>query len=256
MPLSTPVLIGTHHKTGTVWMKNVFSAFADEFGYGFHNVEVQPDYPEQDLLFAPHSRFTDELKQRDFRGLHLIRDPRDMVLSGVRYHLDSGEKWLRQPRESLGGRSYQESLAGLPPEEQFKFELEHLAVNAFHELASWSYDDKRFFELRYEDLIVDETAAKFRMAAEFLPLAPREVDAVCQLFIHQSLFNPRIRRHMPRHIRDGSARQWSRQMSRQQGEWFVSVAGDLLIALGYEKNHDWVLDLPSQTTSTSRTTRT
>ena len=244
MPLSLPVLIGTHHKTGTVWMKNVFSAFAEEFGYRFHNVEVQKDFPREDFLFAPHSRFSEDLKQGDYRGLHLIRDPRDMVLSGVRYHLDSKEKWLRQPRESLGGLSYQASLAKLPPAEQFKFELEHLAVNAFSELGAWDYEDKCFVELRYEELIEDETGAKFRRAAESLPLTSPEVDALCQLFIHQSLFNPRIRMHMPRHIRDGSPRQWIQQMSRQQGEWFVDIAGDLLIALGYEKNHDWVLGLP------------
>lgn len=147
--------------------------------------------------------------------------------------------------ESLGGLSFQETLAGLPAEKRFKFELEHLAINAFGELAAWDYDDDRFFELRYEDLIADKTAEKFREALEFLSLPPAEIEVACELFLHQSLFNPRIRQHMPKHIRDGRARQWIKQMTGQQGKWFVDVAGDLLVELGYEDNHDWVRRLPS-----------
>ena len=35
------ILVGTHHKSGTVWMENMFSIFAKFNGYDFKNIHIE-----------------------------------------------------------------------------------------------------------------------------------------------------------------------------------------------------------------------
>ena len=60
----------------------------------------------QPLMKLDHARF-----------LHIIRDPRDVLLSGMRYHRIAplgNEKFLREKRDEWGGKNYQDHLNALP----------------------------------------------------------------------------------------------------------------------------------------------
>ena len=61
------------------------------------------------------------------RFFHVIRDPRDILLSGWQYHQTAGpkgEKFLHVARADLGGKTYQEALNSIADkDEQILFEM-------------------------------------------------------------------------------------------------------------------------------------
>ena len=93
------VVVATHHKTGTVWMDGVFKALAREIGvqcidftsaYGCLAGAPRKPY----ILLNVDSNFRDcpqVLEREDVRVLHVIRDPRDMLISAMYYHSKSTE---------------------------------------------------------------------------------------------------------------------------------------------------------------------
>lgn len=85
-----------YHKTGTILLANVFGEICREFGWRFEvdlgRVERIP--PEGDVLLFAHSLvdFQREAPQ-SYVGAHLIRDPRDVIVSGYLYHKRCREEW-------------------------------------------------------------------------------------------------------------------------------------------------------------------
>jgi hypothetical protein len=85
------VVVATHHKTGTVWMDGVFKAIADDVGAQY--MDFRSEYgrlervlQEPFILFNYDSDFRDYaylLDRDNVRILHLIRDPRDVLISAM-----------------------------------------------------------------------------------------------------------------------------------------------------------------------------
>ena len=110
------VLVGTHRKTGTEWMTAAFFKIREHYGI--------------DLDFQYHSQFDPEAFTQPFRGVHLIRDPRDVVISGCFFNLRSDEKWLQRPREDFQGLTYQQKINSFDSfDDQLIFEMENVAAN-------------------------------------------------------------------------------------------------------------------------------
>lgn len=103
-------MIGAHHKTGTFWMLTVFSAVASYYDLKFCRLEnkayLRGSSGNFDIFLDYHSKFDFE-KPYDYKGLHIIRDPRDVIVSGCFYHTKSSEKWLHIKRKDFGGLTYQ-----------------------------------------------------------------------------------------------------------------------------------------------------
>jgi hypothetical protein len=235
--LQRPVLVGVHHKTGTKWMRYIFRVLSATL--------KQSGAPNR-VRFEVRSRFKEEDLAQDFRGFHLIRDPRDIVLSGLHYHKKADERWLLAPQERFGGLNYQQKLNSIADEEgQFLFELQHQGKETvFDELLAWRYDDPRFYEARYEQLVVDAKAAKFTQILMFLGFEGRLLNLGIELFLGTVLVPGT---EIPKdhvHVRDGRPEQWRTAYRRWHGERFVEVMGDALIRLGYERDNSWVERLP------------
>ncbi|MGJ8611266.1 MAG: sulfotransferase domain-containing protein, partial [Octadecabacter sp.] len=99
------ICIGTHHKTGTIWMRKVFRAISTDQNIPFMQcyrskkvAEAAETGPQ--IIVNWSSSFPDELmKMGHARFMHIIRDPRDVLLSGMRYHRIAplgNEKFLRE----------------------------------------------------------------------------------------------------------------------------------------------------------------
>ena len=84
--------VATHHKTGTSWMQSVFLTLARELKIPIRRIPVLrqwKDLPEQGRVMVVNwrSNFAPGLLAKDdARFFHIIRDPRDVLLSGTRYH--------------------------------------------------------------------------------------------------------------------------------------------------------------------------
>ena len=149
------ILVGTHHKTGTVWLNAVFRSIClyYKLKYRFSCNSI-PEDNLYDLFFHHASRFDESTLTQPFRGLHMIRDPREIIVSGCFYHLRSNESWLFQPNGHLKGRTYKESICSLGSlDEQLLFEMEYHGSWTIKELSTWNYSNPSFFEVKYEELI-------------------------------------------------------------------------------------------------------
>ena len=88
------ILIFSYHKTGTTLFDRVMRKLAERFGlsvtvqYGMaHHIDSHAD-----IVLLPHSLSGFALA-RPYRGVRVIRDPRDIWVSGYLYHCRTNEGW-------------------------------------------------------------------------------------------------------------------------------------------------------------------
>lgn len=247
--------IGTHHKTGTVWMRRTFHKFASDNGIPVIRVTSPAavrDLPRTGpaLLVNWQSQFPmNILRNPQARFLHMIRDPRDILLSGQRYHLRAplgNEKWLGQPRQDLGGKSYQEHIQNLPDRiDQLLFEMGEKHDETVMEMLCWPYGHPRAVDLRYEDMIEDHDCARFRAALGDLDVEGFDVDGVTAYYWRHSLFGgladpDTVKANVKAHVASGASRQWASQLPREVAEPYARRYGPALRALGYAEDDSWV----------------
>ena len=231
------VLVGTHHKCGTVWMKDIFSAVCDRLSLVFYIGEQRHLPRRYDVFFQDHSSFRFSRLAGAHRGLHLIRDPRDLIISGVFYHERyTSERWLTVPNPKFQGRSYQQTLAGLPSlEEKIRFEMLHIGGSTIRDMLAWDYGRPAFYEAKYEDLIEDVELCRFRDIFTFLGYPEDQMDELLQIAFDGSLFSGRTSAH----VRSGQPRQWQSYFTKPLHRQFLEHFGDALVRLGYEQNDQW-----------------
>jgi hypothetical protein len=247
--------IATHHKGGTIWIKRSVMALSRAIGVKWHGIwsDKQMDrVPDSGRAFLCNwnGYFPKPLWDSDETAfLHVIRDPRDILLSGCAYHQHAGPKgeaFLHRKRKDLAGLTYQQHLNALETrQEKLLFEMENKHAETVAQMRAWPWGDPRIAELRYEDLIEDHACAGYAAALTGLGLAPGEVEQGRQAFWDNSLFggaSPATAR--PGHVASGAARRWERELPRRVGEFYAESFGADLIALGYETDFDWVARLP------------
>ena len=241
IPLNHKILVGTHHKTGTVWMFYIFRMICWKFKLKF--VEVKDEtYPQTfDLLFQSHSRFPFDQLDSEYRGIHLIRDPRDIIISGCFYHQKSNEAWLLKPQKRFNGLSFQEKMNSYHSlDDQLLFEMEHTARSTMREIMNWDYQNPRFLDIKYEDLIQDKNLFLFHEIFTFLGFPSESIPDALNIAYNNSLFSGNLGPSL--HRRSGKAGQWEQYFKPVHKTRFLELFGDALITLGYEQNHDWAYD--------------
>lgn len=235
------ILVGTHHKTGSSWMRGIFSKLCETFQWTFYAGE-QEFLPRQfEVFFNNHSRFAPADIHEPCRGVHVIRDPRDRIVSGCFYHQKSSEGWLHVKRPEFGGLTYQEKINSYATlDEQLLFEMEHAGRRGIEEMLSWEYHQPGFYEARYEDLIQDYDLRKFHDIFAFLGIPGEILPESLRIAYDNSLFSGNHRRSV--HIRSGQPGQWVSYFKSRHRERFRELFGDALTILGYEPDHAWVSD--------------
>ena len=214
---------------------------------------------------------------RHFRGFHVVRDPRDILVSSYYSSLKthSSENWpeLDGHRKKLRSHSREDGLL---------LEMDFI-TDVFEALASWKYDDPRVLEVKMEDLmrnnytvflkiathlgLVDEndestssisiqTKNQFRLirnraaastpATKWLAAYPKKIPVLNLLgIIHRNRFAAKSGGRLPgaedqgSHYRKGVAGDWRNHFTKKIENEFKMRHGNLLVKLGYEDNLDW-----------------
>ncbi|MEL6573305.1 MAG: sulfotransferase domain-containing protein [Pseudomonadota bacterium] len=217
---------------------------------------------EAQILVSWNSGFPEELFALPYaRIIHLIRDPRDVLLSGMRYHRIAPlgrEKFLAKAAPGTGRLNYQEHLNALPDDHhRLIFEMENKHHKTISEMARWTYGRTRVVELKYEDLIEDHDCAVFRDILEKFDIAGLDINRAIQSYWRNSLFggvkigDKDIGAQHGKHLASGKKRQWESHMPRGIAEIYAERYGDTLRQLGYEENSDWVDSCRAETDLTS-----
>lgn len=241
------VVISTHHKTGTVWMATVFKAIAEDLGATYVDYWAERDNLAEALkppfvLFNYDSDFrghADLLDRDDVRILHLIRDPRDVLISAMHYHCKAGETWLHEPVPGYDNVTYQRRLNAFETRhEQYVFEMENSTFSTLRDMQKWRYGRPNCFEARYEKLRQDSEMPYWSGAMSFLGFDVAEQKVCRQRFWQHSLFGNLVRGH--KHVRSGDVAQWKREFTPPLAAAFRWKFPRLLQSLGYETDDRWV----------------
>lgn len=251
------ICVGTHHKTGTIWMRKVFRDIARVQDIPFMQCyraealeKAAPTGPQ--ILVNWSSTFPPAVMDLpDARFIHIIRDPRDVLLSGMRYHRVGpllNEKFLREERDEWGGLNYQDYLNALPDDlARLTFEMENKHHDTLRKMLKWPYGHPNAAEIRYEDLIEDTECTIFRSILERFGFDGLHIDSAVQSFWDKSLFGGMAKKdeledRVALHISSGQKAQWVRKLPREIAEIYADRYQDALEALGYADNSDWVQD--------------
>jgi len=239
-PLSLPVRVqvGTHHKTGTVWMLKLFQQLCRVTGLQFEHGEGTRIPRSCDVYLSYSSEFCWQDSSRPCKGIHLIRDPRDVIVSSAFYHTSSTEAWLHVKRPEFGGQTYQEKINSYGSlDDRISFEMEHMAFKHIGQMTQWDYANPSMMEIKYEDLIVDENLLLFHGMFTFLEFPGQAMPLCLQVAYENSLFSGKVKKSS--HVRSGQSRQWEKHLNAEHRRKFLELFGDALIKLGYETDHSW-----------------
>lgn len=209
--------------------------------------------------------YLERLAVRPFRGFHVIRDPRDIVVSGYFSHLHSHpasedvNPWMVEHRARL---TRADKEAGL------LYELEYSSTY-FEHMARWNYHHPHVYETRFEVLTTRPLPEFLRILAFLgievtrstllarlhgimtrtlygpgyrglvLPLPRLEEVLQTQSFVRQAGGRALGEEDVTHHFRKGVAGDWRNHFTPRLAAIFNERFGDLLIKLGYEADHGW-----------------
>jgi Sulfotransferase domain len=240
-------VVATHHKTGTAWMAKVFKAVALRLSVPLvmmHSKKVlSAPVSIPSIIFNNHSDFRGVdwlLQDPDTRIFHLIRDPRDVIISAMHYHKTAREPWLHKPRSRFNGMTYQQELNSLPDDRaRLIWEMDNTGGRTINAMKAWDYSLEKSCEMKYEELIEDVDAVEFARVASHLGFDYNEVASCQEEFRRRSLFG---RKRLPKsiHVRSGMSRQWESVYDLGLAQIFVEKFGTALIDLGYEPDNSWI----------------
>lgn len=238
----------SHHKCGTRWisqvldgmrakagLKRALSTGADTFQ---GDIVAARQRSKFDLWYYINADYQFVRTVPDLAGFHVVRDPRDMIVSGYFSHAYSHSD-ATFPRL----RHYRPYLLSLDKEAGLLAEIEFSGIYLYH-LKSWNYDDPRILECRFEDIIADPVPwfGRFR---DILDLSDRvtrpDIEQLCEDTSFCALSGGRRpgETNEHHHYRNGVPGDWRRHFTPRVTEEFKKWYAPLLVKLGYERDDNW-----------------
>ena len=230
----------SHHKAGTIWLKRILRDIASQYGLPFHSDQGNELIRQSGIFLDHHSKINVETLP-EYIGSHMIRDPRDIIISRYFYHLWTKEQWANMPDEKLGGMSYKSYLNSLSQAEGIAFEIERVS-ECIEDMVSWNYNNPKMYEIKYEDLIQNSYAI-FEALFKHYGFKRQAVERSC-LITKKYNFSAMTQRRIGEinngvHLRSGASGQWRQYFSEFHKSMFKRLYPHALQILGYEKNETW-----------------
>ncbi len=263
MPTTRPqaIVLG-YHKTGTVLFERIMTRVAEHLNRSVAKYfgMVSSLDPTRDIVLLPHSLVACEIAW-PYRAVRVIRDPRDIWVSGYLYHRRCREGWcvntnfdptapIRYPRvdfsfqhyaeewkrnylESLGGVSYQQNLLRRNQEEGLDFELAGYTGCTLQAMRGWQLQGIRTLDVKLEDVVANFDHTMRLIFRHFGFDAPE-----CELAVQLAEANDLARMDDATvandpHIHSRQMSKWRGMLSPIQVANFEKCYGDLITGLGY-----------------------
>lgn len=152
-----PLAFYGHHKCATTWMQNILAdvcrstrrhmtTFDNSKQFNGDLAEYLKQNPLEVMAYT-NADIEQVRRIPALRGVHLIRDPRDVVVSGYFSHLKS------HPTEGWAELiDHRQRLASLDKEGGLLAEIE-FSGSTIELMQTWDYEQDTVLELRYENLV-------------------------------------------------------------------------------------------------------
>jgi hypothetical protein len=250
-----------HHKCATQWMKGLVRGIATVVGRTVHRyshargfayeLSAIPD-PGSTIICYTNADFHHVAGVENLRGWHMVRDPRDIVVSSYFSYLHShpaqvhgGADAASRPRSLRGLEQYREMLQGVSQSEGLMLELQRRGTQ-FRVMSEWNYDHPCLLELRMEDVTGDPISA-LREITSFVGLyGTRGLDDEwLAAIVAANDFPAYTGGRAPgdedptSHYRKGVPGDWKLHFKSEHIDYFKQHYNDLLVQLGYEVSADW-----------------
>ncbi len=269
-----------HPKSASTWMGGLCLGVCIDMGLKpyYKQLAISNDIEsvktQYDFIISQNTSYEKVQQLENYRGIHIIRDPRDMATSAYysyRYtHSVEGWPALAALRDRLNQMSFEEGLF-----EIFKFNDWFLKF-----MDDWNYEDPNILELKMEYVTKNSEEAAYKIF-EFMGLLPsKEPSSFSRGLFRTKAFINRVgkqdfmpfkvslpqkklnRAYLKRlndslsfkklakgrkkgeenaksHYRKGKSGDWKEKFTPAHTAYFKEHYGDLLIKLGYEKDLDW-----------------
>jgi hypothetical protein len=271
-----------HHKCASTWIHNIVGNVCDEAGLQCSYL-ANPEMFDHDLagfveregidfLCYVNANIEQANTLPEFRGFHMVRDPRDILASAYFSHLKTHKThaWpaLVEHRKRLESVSKDEGLM---------LELDFNA-DVFEDMWTWDYEQPNVLELKQEIFtkdplngfvevfrflgILDEQHHGKKAQAKYLiasaanvlnrhgklpmvrPMATLPAERLLGI-VHNHRFETKTKgreagkEDVNSHYRKGQAGDWANHFTDAHIAAFKERHNELLIRLGYETNPDW-----------------
>ncbi len=248
------IIHGGHHKVMTVYFDRTFHEIADTLGLKYQKCTQDALDPDTKIFFEEHSQinFT---QLTAYTGTHIVRDPRDIVVSAYFYHLWCQEPWCCQKHHRWqdqpwaikygwnDGVSYQEQLNRLSKDDGIAFEIERSSCFLLRNISQWDYDNPSILEIKYEDLVSPRYESTIQSIFEHYGFSGHRLQTCVDVMKGHSLMNQSDRKpgeeKTRSHLRKGTPGDWKNHFSDRHKQMIKKTWGDLLIRLGYEQDTCW-----------------
>ncbi|MEM7202020.1 MAG: sulfotransferase domain-containing protein [Planctomycetota bacterium] len=235
-----------HHKCGTVYLELILQDLAETHDWGCHiagsakQLDLGPEDAGDAIWFVKNSAYAALFGDREggYRGVHVVRDPRDVIVSGYFSHRYShpvdnawGEGFLIDHRKRLEALSVEEGLCA-------EIELGY----SLGAMKAWRYDDPAILELRFEELIA---APQVVLTSAFAHLEqtvePTQLAAAIERRSFKNLSGGRNQgqENQRSHFRKGVPGDWRNYFTPAVIDAFKQRWGKIAVELGYEPTNDW-----------------
>jgi hypothetical protein len=223
-----------HHKCGTQYILQIVQKVCEQISLPIFVNECQPAGIS---VFENSSYFHfEELGITDFKGVHIIRDPRDIIVSGYFSHkfshsLDSkwGQKFLKPRRELLHQLSLEDGL-----------NLEIKTGYSLKELSYWKYNHPNILEIKFEEIIYNPNLG-FKKIFDFLEMLEMDLNKITNQINFNTLSEGRYPGEEVKtsHYRKGISGDWENYFSLSNKEYFKKTWPGLIQKLNYDKDDNW-----------------
>jgi hypothetical protein len=245
------------HKAMTAYFNKVFRFIANKFNYYFEKHVNDIDGFYKDVFEKNMNRIITIQRRninldtiQNFKGTHIIRDPRDLLVSSYRYHQYCKEEWVLKPikehlikrlkikerglEEYAKGKNYQDLLRSFNEEDGYLLELD-LRGNLFQEMYDWDYTNPNMLELKYENIFGNEVE-EFRKVLIHYGFNNSTVNKTLK-FVEKHSFDKLKKKGSAgknKHANIGKSNQWKEILPNNIKNKINSEWGHLITKLGYQ----------------------
>jgi hypothetical protein len=249
-----------HHKCGTTWIHSILTAVCKKLSLKIvyvhspkqFNQDLETFIKDNHIDFLTYANAdVDFIRQlKNFKGFHVIRDPRDIAVSSYFSHRYSHptDDWpaLAKHRVNLEKAGKSEGLF---------LDMGFIKQGVLKHLLKWDYHLPNVMEVKMEEL-TQKPLEKFREIFDYLEILKKKIPGFgshgmilsfndLEKIIHEKRFSAlsagrkKGEEDVKNHFRKGIPGDWINHFNDDHKQYFKENHNDLLIKLDYEKDENW-----------------